>query len=92
MSRYVKSVSDTAKLTKSLNELKDRFSYHQKVVEKNNKELQKINNEFDEMRQKEIQELEEKMKKLENQSRWVQESEPAVKVTDEYLLKKLNIL
>ena len=92
MSRYVKSVSDTAKLTKSLNELKDRFSYHQKVDEKNNKELQKINNEFDEMRQKEIQELEEKMKKLENQSRWVQESEPAVKVTDEYLLKKLNIL
>lgn len=92
MSRYVKSISDTAKLTKSLNELKDRFSYHQKVVEKNNKELQKINNEFDEMRQKEIQELEEKMKKLENQSRWVQESEPAVKVTDEYLLKKLNIL
>lgn len=92
MSRYVKSISDTRKLTKSLNELKEEFSYHKAAIEKNNKELEKINHQVEVEKQKEVKVLQEKLKKLELETRWVENSEPAVKVTSDYLLKKLDVL
>ena len=92
MSRYVKSVTDTRKLTKSLNELKDEFSYHKVAIEKNNKELQKINEQVAIEKDKEVKVLQEKLKSLELETRWVESSEPAVKVTSDYMLKKLDVL
>lgn len=92
MGRYVKSISDTTKLTKSIEDLAKEFSYHKEVVAKNNKELQKLNDEILIQKESEVKKLENTMKRLETQTRWVQNSEPALKLTDQYMLKKLDIL
>ena len=92
MGRYVKSVADTRELSKSIKELVDEFSYHKKAVEKNNNELSKINAQVELTKVKEIKALEEKIHKLESETRWVRSSEPAIKVTGDYMLKKLDIL
>ena len=92
MGRYVKSISDTRKLNKSLNDLKEEFSYHRLAIEKNSKELSKVNEVAEVERQKEIKQLAEKLKKWETQTQWVKNNEPAVNIDSNHMLKKLDIL
>lgn len=92
MSRYVKSVSDTRKLTKSLQNLTEEFGYHKDAVKNNNKQLEKLNSEIEKAKEKELKLLKQKINELETQTRWVKSSEPAVQVTEDYILKKLDVL
>lgn len=92
MSRYIKSVPETVKLTKGLENLQEEFRAHKQAIQRNNKELAKVNERIELEKEKEIKALQEKLKKLEMQTQWVENSEPAVKVTSEYMLKKLDIL
>ena len=92
MSRYVKSTTDNRELSKSLRELKNEFQGHKKVIERNNKELAKVNAEVELRKEQEIKLLQQKLKSLESSTQWVQNDEPAVKLNSEDMLKKLNIL
>jgi predicted nucleic acid-binding Zn-ribbon protein len=92
MSRYIKSTSDTRDLSKSLKDLQTEFSTHRNVVEKNNKELSKVNAQIELSTEKEIKLLHEKISKLQTQTQWVKNDEPALKVDSQHMLKKLDIL
>ncbi|MBT4791197.1 MAG: hypothetical protein HON90_06470 [Halobacteriovoraceae bacterium] len=92
MSSTIKSVSTTRELSKNLQELQKEFKNYQSVVKKNTKELVKINDEVESNKLKEIKLLEEQIHKLETQTQWVQNDEPAIKVSNQHMLKKLDIL
>lgn len=92
MGRYVKSISDTTKLNKSLKDLQEEFSYHKEAIKRNNKELQKINDQIQKENEKEIKRLTEKLRSLESETQWVKNSEPALKIDSNNMLKKLDIL
>jgi predicted nucleic acid-binding Zn-ribbon protein len=92
MGRYVKSISDTRDLSKSLRDLELEFKTHRSVVEKNNKEIEKINGQVDKVKEKERIAKAEELDDLQSSIQWVKNDEPAVKINPEHMLKKLNIL
>lgn len=92
MGRYVKSISDTRELSKSLKDLEMEFKAHKNVIKKNSLELAKVNHQVEVAKEKEIQALAKKIEKIQNSIQWVENEEPAVKVNSEHMLKKLDIL
>ena len=96
MGRYIKSGQDTVELRKSLSTLQDNFKHHNKVVERNTKELAKANAEVEVQKEAKIKAMEAKLHKLESEilhgTQWVKNEEPALKVNSDDMLKKLDIL
>ncbi len=95
MSRYIKSGQDTRELRKTIDELEKGFKYHNEVVQKNTKELAKVNAEIEAQKEAKIKAMEAKIKKLEMEvhygTQWVKNEEPALKDST-YMLKKLDVL
>ena len=92
MPRYVDSLTSSDRLSKSLDTLTEHLKNHKKVVIRNNKELATINKDIDANRVDKIQVLEEKIKKLESETQWVETDQRAAKLTSDDLIKKLDIL
>lgn len=92
MSRYIKSVPETTRLADGLKDLSEELKSYKMSVEKNGRELTKINERAEEQKVLEIKKLQEKIKKLETQTQWAKSSEPALKTDSDYLMKKLDIL
>ena len=92
MGRFVKSITDTRELNQSVQELQKELKVYKNVVKRNSKELAKINAEVEASNQREIKILNEKLKKLETETQWIKNSEPALKVDSQHMLKKLDIL
>lgn len=93
MSRYVKGVSETTRLSNSLVDLHDELKLQRLSTNKNSKELEKLNELTSQTFENKIKSLEGEIKKLQTQStQWVTNEEPAVKLTTEHILKKLDVL
>lgn len=91
-SRYVSSISNTKELSQSLRDLEKELGNHRSVIDKNSRELAKVNAEVEAQKLKEIKKLQEKIRNLETQTNWVKNEEPALKINQEHMLKKLDIL
>lgn len=92
MPRYVDSLTESAKMKLLLEDLSSQIKHQRTAIEKNNKELSKINEEVELQKLEKVKELEEEIRKIETQTRWVKSEEPALAVTPDTMLKKLNIL
>lgn len=92
MSRYVKSSTDIKRLNSGLVDLRSEYESFKKVVKRNNHELSKLNESIELSQQSKIDKLEAQIKKLQQSTQWVENEEPAVKVREEDLVKKLDIL
>lgn len=92
MPRYVDSLTSSDRLSKSLETLTEHLKNHKKVVTRNNRELATINKDIDANRVDKIKVLEEKIKKLETETQWVETDQRAAKLTSDDLIKKLDIL
>lgn len=92
MSRYIKSVTEASKLNDNLEELKQTLKNQAHATRRNNRELQKLNEYAKEVSQDKIMKLEVEIKQMKEDQKWVQSEEPAIDVTPDYLMKKLNII
>ena len=92
MSRYVKGLADITKLTNSLIDVRDEARLQRKVSKKLAKEVTKLNEVAGNAQENKIKNLETELKALKAQTKWVDNTESAAKLTPEHLLKKLDIL
>lgn len=91
MSGSIKSSTYLEMHSRSLNAVKETLELHNKVLERNTKELKKLNVQADELKIKEKKMLKTALTKLETEIQWVKSEEPAINTDTEHLLKKLNI-
>ena len=92
MSRYIKSGQDSRELRKTIDDLKTNFKSHKNSVDKNTKELSKINDEIKLNKEEEVKLLSERIRKLETQTQWIENDEPALEIDSQDMLKRLDIL
>lgn len=92
MGSYVKSISDKERIINGLIDLKEELSAHKAATKRNNRELEKINEASAHIQQKKIIELEEKIRQMKEDQKWVKSEKPAIDVTPDNLMKKLNII
>jgi len=94
--RYIKSGQDTRELRKTIDMLEKGFEVHNNIVHKNTIELAKMNAAVEAKRSRQISEYEAEIKKLQTDilhgTQWIKNEEPALKVDETYMLKKLDIL
>ena len=92
MASAIKSATYLQQNSKSLKEVKEAISNHNRVIERNTAELKKLNDHNTEIKEDDAKKLKTALKKLETQIQWVKNEEPAIKADAEHILKRLDIL
>lgn len=92
MSDYVKSITDKERIINGLIDLKEELSAHKAATKRNNRELEKINEVAAIVQEKKIAELESEIRQMKEDQKWVKSERPAIDVTPDNLMKKLNII
>jgi len=92
MSDYVKSISDSERITSGLIELKEEVQAQKIATKINNRELQKLNEVAQLVQEEKITKLEGEIKQMKEDAKWVKSADPAIDVKPDHLMKKLNVL
>ncbi|MDP7319955.1 MAG: hypothetical protein QF441_05070 [Bacteriovoracaceae bacterium] len=92
MAKYVKSSTDNSRLIKSLKELEQQNQYQKKLIENNNKQLEKLNMAIADNKALDLAKYKKSMEKVQEGIQWVENDPPALKLDAKHLLKKLDIL
>ena len=92
MSDYVKSITDTEKITSALLELKEQVKFQRVATNTNNRELIKLNEVAQIVQEGKIVELENEIREMKENQKWVKGEEPAIDLGPVNLMKRLNVI
>ena len=92
MSRYVKAIPETERLTSTLVDINEKLKSHTKETKRNTESLDKLSALSSSTIENKVKTLENEIKQIREDSKWVDNSDPAIKLDSKSILRRLDVL